>query len=278
MSDGLSKEEEVLSLCFSAEALKEMVFDPEGEESSMEKKVVVFAPTWGIGKREKFPSSVELWLEDTMAELPPASLLEPFLRGVDGIILGDVLSTEDPEGKRSEGLADLISAVISWLGISPLRFFFCQVSRKGGEKVDRFVMDFLERIEPLPSLFEEISEERLKRKIEAAKKGLSARKLPFLLGKRDELSEKGNLFGERFTQLELKRMFYSVISDELTAFELLSLLAERAYSVPELAKLTALPRPQVLGQLSNLRRLNQVDIVEIEGTTPKWGRKGINRK
>jgi coenzyme F420-reducing hydrogenase delta subunit len=243
----------------------------------MGKKVVVIIPSWGIKNREKFPSSVELRLEKRVSALSPHCFIEPFLEGAEGVFGGDASSGEEDKGKRGEAIVDIVSAVILWLGISPFRFHFQQVSKKEGEAFDPFIEDFLERIATLPPLSQEILKEKLERKIEAAKKGLSGKKLPLLLSKRAEFMEKGNVFGERFTHLEIKRMFYDVVSDELTGFELMSLLGDSAYSVPELASVTDIPQPRILRQLVDLKRFNKVDIIELQGKTPKWGSPGLKR-
>jgi hypothetical protein len=90
------------------------------------------------------------------------------------------------------------------------------------------------------------------------------------MGKIVEFTEQGNLYGERFTEHEIGRLFDEIATDEYYLREVLERLAGGPQSVKKLASLMGVPPKILVRQMADLRKMGFADIESIEGDTPLW--------
>ncbi|MDZ7376679.1 MAG: hypothetical protein ONB13_08665, partial [candidate division KSB1 bacterium] len=107
-------------------------------------------------------------------------------------------------------------------------------------------------------------------KLTAARHAVAGKKLRWVAGKRVEFIEKGNLYGERFTEHEIHRLFEEVVIDELAIQEIKLRAKDKPVSVRHLAQQLNLPPKRVLRQLVDMRRMGLVKIAGIEDRAPLW--------
>ena len=105
--------------------------------------------------------------------------------------------------------------------------------------------------------------------VEAVSDSMGSR-LRKLMEKRQQLLEKGNKYGETFTDRQWKLAVDPIIRSEYIRSRILLLTSENALSVKEIAASLQLPSKEVLQHITALRRRNLIDLDRIEGTSPKY--------
>ena len=156
------------------------------------------------------------------------------------------------------------------IGLQPQRLGFELMSAAEGGRFVELVTRFSQMIKELGPLKKEIDPQRLKTKLQAAKRAVEGKKLRWVVAKRVEFMTNGNLYGEVFTQQEINRLLEEVVLDELAIQEILLLTKERPLSVGKLSEKTSLTPPVVLRRLADMRRMGLMKVDRIEDRTPLW--------
>lgn len=202
-------------------------------------------------------------------------MIEGFLHRADGVFVGACLLGEchySTGNFNAQGKVLLTQKVLKHAGINPERLVLRFMSSAEGGKFVSFVTEFQNRIRSLGKLgsSENIPSDELKLKLTAARHAVEGKKLRWVVGKRLEFIEKGNLYGERFTEHEIHRLFEEVVMDELAIQEIKLRAKEKPLSVKHLAQQLNLPPKRVLRQLVDMRRMGLVKIAGIEDRAPLW--------
>ncbi len=205
----------------------------------------------------------------------PVMMIEGFLHGADGVFVGACLLGEchySTGNFNAQGKVLLTQKVLKHAGINPERLVLRFMSSAEGAKFVSFVTEFQNRIRSLGKLgeSENISRDELRLKLTAARHAVEGKKLRWVVGKRMEFIEKGNLYGEKFTEHEIHRLFEEVVMDELAIQEIKLRAKEKPLSVKLLAQQMNLPPKRVLRQLVDMRRMGLVKIAGIEDRAPLW--------
>lgn len=202
-------------------------------------------------------------------------IIEGFLHGADGVFVGACLPGEchyTSGNSHAEGKILMTQKILKHAGINPERLVFRMMSSAEGAKFVSFVTTFQKRIRDIDKLgsSENIPSDELKIKLIAAKKASEGKKLRWVVGKRLEFLEKGNLYGEKFTEHEIHRMFEEVVMDELAIQEIKLRIQNNPLSAKNLADQLKLPPTRVLRQLVDMRRMGIVKITTIQDNSPLW--------
>jgi coenzyme F420-reducing hydrogenase delta subunit len=205
----------------------------------------------------------------------PVMMIEGFLHGADGVFVGACLPGEchySTGNSNAQGKILLTQKLLKHAGFNPDRLVFRMMSSAEGAKFVSFVTEFQNSIRNLGKLgsTENIASDELKIKLTAARHAVEGKKLRWVVGKRMEFIEKGNLYGEKFTEHEIHRMFEEVVMDELAIQEIKLRAKDRPLSVKLLAQQLNLPPKRVLRQLVDMRRMGLVKIAGIEDRVPLW--------
>ena len=132
------------------------------------------------------------------------------------------------------------------------------------------VTRFSQTIRELGPLKEEVNPEKLKTKLQAARRAVEGKKMRWVVAKRVEFMTNGNLYGEVFTQQELNRLFEEVVLDEMAIQEILLLTSENPLSVGELSERTGLAPSVVLRRLTDMKRMGLMKVEKVDERTPLW--------
>ncbi len=202
-------------------------------------------------------------------------MIEGFLHGADGVFVGACLPGEchySTGNFNAQGKIIMTQKILHHAGINPDRLVFRMMSSAEGAKFVSFVTEFQNSIRSLGKLgsVENISSDDLKLKLTAARHAVEGKKLRWVVGKRMEFIEKGNLYGEKFTEHEIHRLFEEVVMDELAIQEIKIRVKEQPLSVKHLAQQLNLPPKRVLRQLVDMRRMGLVKIAGIQDRAPLW--------
>ena len=202
-------------------------------------------------------------------------IAEAFVNGADGVMVigchfGDChYITGNVQGKIKVGLAE---RVLTYVGLNPKRVAFDQCSSAEGERFVKLVTNFNQGVRELGPLGtgDRSGLEELKEKLPIAKTALAKEKLRWVVGKFTVFVTEGNKYGEVFTEHEMWRTLNTIVTDEVATHEILRELRQEALAVNELAARLKLPPPQVLRYVLALQRRELVDMVGIDGSSPRY--------
>ncbi len=202
-------------------------------------------------------------------------ILESFIAGSDGVFVGACKRGEchySSGNLHAEGKIALTKHMLMVAGIHPSRLIMRMMSSAEGNKFVEFTSEFQKAMGELGRLGEPegLSPEELGLRLEAARKALGGRKLRWVTGKIVEFKEKGNLYGEQFTDHEIRRMFEEIAMDEYRLREILERLRAKPHSVKDLASKMDAPARILLRQMADLKRMGLADIKQVEDRTPVW--------
>ena len=205
----------------------------------------------------------------------PVMVIEAFISGADGVFIGACLPGEchyTSGNFQAQGKMLITKKILKHAGINPKRLVMRMMSSAEGPKFVSFVTEFQEQIRELGKLAssEEIKEQELSIKLKAARAAVVGKKIRWIAGKRLEFLEKGNLYGEIFTEHEINRMFEEVAMDEFTIQEILIRAKDKPISISKLSELLHLPKKRLLRQLIDMKRMGLVKITGVENRVPLW--------
>ena len=109
------------------------------------------------------------------------------------------------------------------------------------------------------------------KRLEAAERVLRGERLRWLLGKKKELVQTGNVFGKTMTDVRYERMLSEVSHTELERELVLMELEAGPKGVPELAAATGLPGPHVFRHIVMLMKARRVESKGERDGIELWG-------
>jgi len=200
---------------------------------------------------------------------------EAFSSGADGVFIGACRRGEchySTGNLYAEVRVELIKSALETAGISPERLVMRMMSSAEGNKFVEFITEFQKVIGDLGPLGEKegLKRDAIQRKLKAIRDALGGPKLRWVVGKVLEFKEKGNLYGEKFTDHEIKRLFEEITMDEIGLREILEILNTGPHSVSQLSQIMGSKKERVLMHLSDLHRMGIASIARIENRTPFW--------
>jgi coenzyme F420-reducing hydrogenase delta subunit len=205
----------------------------------------------------------------------PSIMMETFVNGADGVFVGACLLGEchyTDGNYYSQARILVAKKILSYCGINPDRLEIRMMSSAEGAKFVKYVTEFTDTISKLGPLgeSEHLTGEELSTKLQVARNAVEGKKLRWVMGKKVEFANTGNVYGEKFTEHELGRMYDEIIMDECTIQEIILRGKDKLVSVKELAKLLRTTPYRILRQLVDMRRMGMAEIERVEGKTPLW--------
>jgi coenzyme F420-reducing hydrogenase delta subunit len=213
----------------------------------------------------------------------PVMILDAFISGSDGVFVGACKKGEchySSGNLHAEGKIDLTRRLMGACGINPERLVMRMMSSAEGNKFAEYSAQFQKEIADLGPLGkpEGLNSDELKIKLEACRGALAGRKLRWVAGKIVEFKEQGNLYGEQFTDHEIKRLFEEIAMDELRIREILERLKMKPRTVKDLASEMDAPARIILRQMADLEKMGLAGIESVKGRTPVWALAGNGKE
>jgi hypothetical protein len=171
---------------------------------------------------------------------------------------------------RAQVLAQLFGEV----GLDAGRFMLDWVSAGEGERFASLVNGFTNQVRALGALGSELASagerDDLPLRLDAASRVVAGERVRWLIGRKREMLEKGDVYGRSVAVQEYDALLESSVADEYLRNRLLLLTAERPLSVVEMAgAIGVLPR-QVLPHVMALEQGGLMTMAGIEGYTPTY--------
>jgi hypothetical protein len=206
-------------------------------------------------------------------------VMDAFIEGADGVFVGACKRGEchySSGNLHAEGKMELCRRLMRLAGIDTGRLVMRMMSSAEGNKFTEFATAFQKEVSELGPMgrSEGIPSEDLPIRLAALRKALAGRKLRWVVGKVVDFKEKGNLYGEVFTDHEIGRLLEETAIDEYRLREILERLSAGPRSVKTLASETGVPARVVLRQMADLKKMGLADIERMEGDSALWAPAG----
>lgn len=212
------------------------------------------------------------------ARVEPAFVLRALMRGTDGVLVlgchfGDCHYISG--NYRCRDRMEMTKELLKIVGVDPERLYVGWVSAAEGQQFAQIVANFTEQLTAIGPLGEgdgearergsEEARNRIRENLEAAIGALSSDRIRWLIGERETLVEKENVYGERMSEEEYQELLLDSLADEYKCSKVAQAIKDEQLSVKEMADRTDLEPREVLQYIVSLKhsgRAVQADIVD----------------
>ena len=166
----------------------------------------------------------------------------------------------------------VLDQLLDLAGLNPDRLMLDWVSAGEGERFSALVSQFTDRITAMGPVgqSEGLSSAELQQRLAAASRVVEGERVRWLVGRKRELVEQGNVYGQEVDRAALDTLITCSVADEYLRSRLLLLTADQALSVVEMGRATGLPPRQILPHVVALEQDGLMSMVGIEGRSPKY--------
>lgn len=234
--------------------------------------------------RFQYPPAIRVIRVMCSGRLDPVFVLRALLRGVDGVMIlgchpGDCHYATGNYYARNR--VEVLKQLLGLAGVNQDRLALDWVSAGEGARFASLVVGFTERIKalgPLSSALlggsdgEGASGEGLRQRLVAAQRVVESEKIRWLVGRKREMLEEGDIYGEAVDQASFDALLESSVASEYLRSRLLLATAGRSLSVKEMAQEMVIPPRSVLPHVVALEQDGLISMVNIEGNSPKYRR------
>jgi F420-non-reducing hydrogenase iron-sulfur subunit len=208
--------------------------------------------------------------------LDPAIVVNAFSKGLDGLLMigcyfGDCHYVGG--NYQAQAKMNMTSRLFKHIGLNEDRLVFKQCSSAEGSRFVQLISEFRQQIieiGPLGQGGDALKSPAIFDRLASAHRVLAGEKIRWLIGKRTEFMEKGNKYGEKFTDHEFNRTLDTIILEEFELQEIIGKMNGTAISVKDLAQQLEIPPQRVFKYLSALRRKGMAEFSGSEGRTPLY--------
>jgi len=206
--------------------------------------------------------------------IDPIIVAEAFKKGLDGLLVVGCHFGECnyiSGNFQAKAKLDMARRLIKHVGVNEKRLSFQQCSSGEGALFAEIVGKFSETIRelgPIGGEADRVKAPEIFKKLETAEAVLGGEKIRWVIGKRTPFLEKGNMYGEIFTEHEFNRAIDMIIVEETEVQEILGKLKEGAQSVKDLAKSLSIPSERVFRYITALKRKGMIKLKEVSGQMP----------
>lgn len=227
--------------------------------------------------RFQYPPTVRVIRVMCSGRVDPVFVLRAFARGADGVMVlgchpGDCHYTTGNYYTRNR--VQVLRQLLDLAEITSDRLILDWVSAGEGQRFASLVTDFTDRIKALGPLGrnEGLSGEQLEERLAIAQRVVESEKVRWLLGRKREMIENGNIYGEAVDADGFEDLLATTVEIEYLRNRLLALTASRPLSVKEMAGEVGIAPQLVLPHVAVLEQAGLMAMVNIEGNSPKYQR------
>jgi len=225
--------------------------------------------------RIQYPPNIRVIRVMCSGRVDPVIVLEMFANGADGIL---VMGCHPGECHYLEGnlyaerRIKMLKKLMTCAGLESERLRLEWVSAAEGARFADIVKDFTNQLKSLgrSPLAEETPDETLLAGVRAAERAAGTPRLRTLVGREKELTEEGNVYGEKVEQVEFDKLMDESIKEEFLRSRIYLLAKDKSISVEELSKHLGVDSETVLRHVVVMRRSGLVKMDRIEGDSPLY--------
>jgi len=239
-------------------------------------KIVCFLCNWAFCQEEiRVPSNVKVVRVMCVGRIDPVIVLETFVKGADGVMLGGCKPPDCHFVKgnlQAERTVKILKKLMALTGLEPERVKLVLFSPLEETGFNYYAMEFSEEMLKLgpSSLKEKELESKFMVNVLAAKNAASDFRLRVLLGREEELTETTNAYGEKISQEEFDALLDEIVDAEFIRHKIHLLTKIKPLSVKALAEAVGIKPATVLRHIANMRKRGMITLDRVEGVTPLY--------
>jgi len=130
--------------------------------------------------------------------------------------------------------------------------------------------DFVKELSGVMTEMGPFDAEQNKFRLAAVEGALNSQRLRWLLGMDRQLTERGNVYGDRLDEAQYKQLLNVVTEEEYQKALIMEALREGPLSVRQIAAKSALPVYTVSKLLGDIEKAGLAELNGYEGTTPRF--------
>jgi coenzyme F420-reducing hydrogenase delta subunit len=206
--------------------------------------------------------------------IDPTLVAGSFIKGLDGLLVVGCHFGEChyiSGNIQAKAKLDMTLRLLKYIGLDEERLSFKQCSSGEASLFVEIVSEFDKKIRslgPLGGGGDPTKAPEIFKKLEAAEAVLTDKKIRWVIGKRTQFLESGNMYGELFTEHEFNRAIDMIIVEEMEIQEILGKLKESASSIKNLALELKIPSDRVFRYIYALKRKGLVSLDKVSGRSP----------
>jgi len=248
--------------------------------ADFEPKLISFLCNWcsyagadlaGVS-RYQYPPNLRVVRVMCSTRVSPQMVLRVLLDGADGVLIGGChlgdchyISGNYYTEKRYDVMLKLLQIV----GIEPERVRLEWISAAEGEKFSKVAKEFTAKIKSLGPIPTKKSKE-LAEKLRAAEMASRSFRLTALVSKEYNLVTRGNVYGEKLNDWELREIVDNVAEEEFERAMILQLTKGEKLSVKDIAAMTDIPTARILSHIVELKKSNLISTEQMRGVAPLY--------
>jgi F420-non-reducing hydrogenase iron-sulfur subunit len=225
--------------------------------------------------RIQYPTNIRIIRLMCSGRVDPAIVLETLINGADGVLVmgchpGDCHYISG--NLHAERKFRMLKKLIALTGLEPGRLQLEWVSASEGARFAEVVRGFTNQVRELgPSpLSGENPEPNLLENVRAAQMAAVSFRLRALVGREKELTEEGNVYGEKLSQEQFDEVMVGAVAAEYLRSKIYLMVRKEPLSVKELSKRLGLDSQKALRHIVIMRRRGMVAVGQVAGTTPLY--------
>jgi F420-non-reducing hydrogenase iron-sulfur subunit len=254
------------------------------EKINEEPKIIGFLCNWcsyagadlaGVS-RIQYPSNIRVIRVMCSGRVDLKIIVEALIQGIDGVIVagchpGDChyLSGNYQTERRIKVLKKILARTKIDSGRVQLEWVSASEGQRFADVVRKFT-DQIKTMGPNPVRIGENLNREILMDLITVRETVCDEKLRTLIGKEEQLTEKGNVYNEKVSVEEYQLLMDDIINTVFVQKKILQLTKENALSIKELAVNIGLSPRETLQHVVVLRKNNLITIAEIDNTTPKY--------
>jgi len=242
-----------------------------------EPKILTFLCNWcsyagadlaGVS-RFQYPPNIRVIRTMCSGRVDPTQVIEGLRSGFDSVFVfgchfGDCHYLEG--NYHTARRMQLVRQLLELAGIGPDRLQLRWVSAAEGQLFADYVTELTELTRELGPL----RASRWQLPLAAVQRACNSSRLRWLLGMDRQLTEKQNVYDQRLDAEAFQDLLRQCAEQEYQQALLVEALQDGPKTVRQMATMTGLPVYRVSLRLNDLERTGQADLLEYEGTSPKF--------
>ena len=226
--------------------------------------------------RFQYPPTIRIIRVMCSGRVDPVFVLRAFSRGVDGVMIlgchpGDCHYVTGNYYARNR--VKVLKQLLELAQVDPDRLFLDWVSAGEGERFASLVREFTEQVQalgPLMNAHEPRANEELRERLAAARRTVESERIRWLVGRKREMQEKGDVYGDAVDEEAFEVLLQSSITGEYLRSRLLLLSAGQPLSVKQMSEKMGMAPRTLLPHVVALEQAGLIGLATIEGNSPMY--------
>jgi len=220
--------------------------------------------------RFQYPSNIRVIRVMCSGRVDPVHIFDAFKEGIDGVAVlgchpGDchyITGNYEAENKMM-----MTKKVLEKIGMDSDRLYLDWVSAAEGKRFSEVISELTNKIRKIGPIRKD---KDFHNSLLIGEKIVESVRLRWLVGKKRELIDKGNVYNEKIPAEKVDEIILKNIDKEYDRQRIIYLISEKPYSVVSIAKELKISSSVVSKYVTGMENAGYVSIFDFENNTPRY--------